>query len=252
MINEWWIDDGLGPEAQAAFASLEHCFQSTGDVVSASGISEVQRLQLDGKTYYLKLYFEAGARLNKYLGKSKVRREWENLLAFKRWGLSVAKIVVRGEQSTKWLQRRGVLITEGVDDSVDLAELARQSSPLLKQPDWLFCVIEQVAQAARVMHQHRFAHNDLKWRNILVSGTEDSPVVTLIDCPSGRYWSWPFWEYRRMKDLACLDTIAKHALTKDQRVRFMRRYWQLSDGEPLSKLQQRKLKRIASFFSGKK
>ncbi len=251
MNQEWWVDESLGPEAQAAFASLENCFGLSGEKVTGSSISEVQRLRLDGKTYYLKLYCEAGERLSKYLGKSKVRREWENLTAFKQWGLSAAKIVVRGEQPIGLLRRRGVLITEGVDESVDLAELAKQSSPLLNSSEWIAAVIEQVAEAARIMHDHSFAHNDLKWRNILVSGPDHQPVITLIDCPAGRYWRWPWFEYRRIKDLACLDKVAKYALTETQRLAFIRCYWQLSDTEVLSQSQRREISKITSFFSGR-
>ncbi len=251
MSSQWWFDDSLGPQAQAAFASLDSCFEAAGERITTSTISEVQRLQLDGKNYYLKLYFEAGERVSKYLGKSKARREWENLSAFKSWGLSAAKIVARGEQSIGIARRRGALITEGVEDSIDLAELAKQSSPLFREPEWVSSVIDQVAEATRVMHSHQFAHNDLKWRNILVSTREGSPLVTLIDCPAGRYWHWPFFEYRRIKDLACLDKVAKYTLTESQRMSFIRRYWQLSDSESLSESQRRDIAKITSFFSGR-
>ena len=70
------------------------------------------------------------------------------------------------------------------------------------------------------MHTDRFAHNDFKWRNILVDSDIDHPKVYLIDCPAGQRWFGPFLPYRIIKDLACLDKLGKYNLSRTQRLSF--------------------------------
>ncbi len=109
----------------------------------------------------------------------------------------------------------------------------------------------QVAHASRVMHMHKFAHNDWKWRNILVSGDEAAPQITLIDCPAGMFWCWRFFEYRRIKDLACLDKIGRRALSRHQGLRFVRYYLCLGSGQVFSTAQRQQLNKIEHFSDGR-
>jgi hypothetical protein len=39
-------------------------------------------------------------------------------------------------------------------------------------------------------------------------------------CPAGTFWWGPFLRYRIVKDLACLDKVAKYHLSRTQRLRF--------------------------------
>lgn len=55
------------------------------------------------------------------------------------------------------------------------------------------------------MHDNRFTHNDLKWRNLLI---DDDDKLFLIDCPNGDFWRGFWLKYRITKDLACLDKVA--------------------------------------------
>ena len=88
---------------------------------------------------------------------------------------------------------RGAMITREIPDSRDLADLANTASPLLQDRAWVQQVSLQVAYATRTMHQHRFTHNDLKWRNLLV---DQHANVYLIDCPAGTFWWVRFFEGR--------------------------------------------------------
>ena len=97
------------------------------------------------------------------------------------------------------------------------------------------------------MHGAGFAHNDLKWRNLLVTHGE-RPQVYLIDCPSGSYWWGVFLNYRIIKDLACLDKVAKYVLTRTQRLRFYLEYVQQAR---IGTEDKRRIKRILSFFAGR-
>ncbi len=92
-----------------------------------------------------------------------------------------------------------------------------------------------------------FAHNDLKWRNLLVTHGE-RPQVYLIDCPSGGYWWQPFLSYRIVKDLACLDKVAKYHLTRTQRLRF---YLDYAQHARLTAGDKKRVRRIVKFFEGR-
>jgi tRNA A-37 threonylcarbamoyl transferase component Bud32 len=98
------------------------------------------------------------------------------------------------------------------------------------------------------MHRYQFCHNDLKWRNVLVSGDESTPKITLIDCPSGRFWWKPFFEYRRIKDLACLDKVAKNLLRRSQRLKF---YCHYQGVDKLSGFDKPIVRRVVLFFKGR-
>lgn len=236
------------PEAHRAFSSLEAVWELQGKTITTSSLCEVLRVELDGRGYYVKRYRKAGDSLLGSLLKSKAQREWENLLRFKRWGLPVAKVVAYGEESRCFWSRRGVLITAEIEKSKDLAWLADHNSPLLQRPQWVDEVSSQVAQASAVMHQHGFAHNDWKWRNILVSGSAQHPQIYMIDCPAGAFWWGPFFEYRRIKDIACLDKIARRVLTTEQRIRF---YQQYRNVKTLSSKDRRDITKILRFFKGR-
>jgi RIO-like serine/threonine protein kinase len=142
---------------------------------------------------------------------------------------------------------RGALITEEIPHTMDLAKMALQGDGRLKNRRWVAQVSGQIAVYARTMHQAGFAHNDLKWRNILVDAG-DTPRVYLIDCPAGSYWWQPFLDYRIIKDLACLDKVAKYQLSRTQRLRFYLDYVQQTR---LTAVDKRKIRKILSFFAGR-
>lgn len=97
------------------------------------------------------------------------------------------------------------------------------------------------------MHQHNFAHNDWKWRNILVVETDDGPRIYMIDCPAGMTWWGPFFEYRRIKDLACLDKIGRYTLSRSQRLRFYLDYVQR---DRLNHRDKKVIRKILAFLQG--
>jgi Ser/Thr protein kinase RdoA (MazF antagonist) len=98
-----------------------------------------------------------------------------------------------------------------------------------------------------MMHDQGFAHNDLKWRNILVD-EKPYPNVFMIDCPSGAFWWGPLLEYRMIKDLACLDKLGKQVLSRTQRLRF---YHDYAGRRALTALDKKRIKAVAHFFRGR-
>ena len=211
------------PQLLEAFGTLEAIFALEGERLTSDPLSEVIRVELQGTRYYVKRYWGAGKGLRRYLGRPRVKAEWQNLKHFERWGIPVAPLVAWGLERRAGAFVRGALITLEVPNTVDMAAMARNNDSRLADRCWVERISRQVALATRTLHDHRFAHNDLKWRNLLVN---DAGELFLIDCPSGDFWWGPFLRRRIVKDLACLDKVAKQRLSRTQRLRFYLQYQQ--------------------------
>jgi tRNA A-37 threonylcarbamoyl transferase component Bud32 len=248
LIRRWTISrDWEGTEAAVTFASLDKVFALEGERVTLDPVSEVIRYSVGEQLFYVKRYFRTEG-LRSWVGQSRIRLEWRNLLKFKRWGIPAAPVVAYGED--RYLSRtlRGAMITAGVENTLDLATMVQQQSPLLKDPGWVDRVSRQVADATRNMHDRNFAHTDLKWRNILVTQDLHNPKICMIDCPSGTRWFGPMLKYRLIKDLACLDKVVRKALSRTQRLAFYKYY---SGHDRLTPADKRILARVTRFFAGR-
>jgi hypothetical protein len=252
---DWQVNpDYAAGEAGAAFASLDAVFSLQGERVTSDPESEVIRLRLDGILYYLKRYTIGRRKLARrwfglrdIFGQRRAVKEWRNLQLFSDLGLPTATLVAWGQERCGGRFVRAALITEELRDTVDLAKLVYAGDQRLRDRHWVATVSAQVAAYARTLHAHGFAHNDLKWRNLLVD-RGNPPSVYLIDCPNGAFWRRPFLDYRIVKDLACLDKIAKHTLSRTQRLRFYLDYCGKPRLEPADK---RRLRKIVNFFVGR-
>ena len=87
-------------------------------------------------------------------------------------------------------------------------------------------LLHQLAGMTRRAHDAGFFHQDLKWRNLLVTHTPRmEPQLWWIDCPRGRFDRWSPWRARRgLKDLASLDKVAARVCTRSERAAFARDY----------------------------
>jgi len=254
MIDWQRNPDYATGEAGQAFASLDAVFALEGELMARDPQSRVLRVTLGEHRYYVKRYLEGGRSLARrwfglrdLFGPQRAVKEWENLQAFRRWGIPTATLVAYGQERRYGRFLRAALVTDEIRNTVDMAAMARAGDPRLGDRQWVAQVSGQIAAAARLMHQHGFAHNDLKWRNLLVDAGE-RPTVYLIDCPTGAYWWRPFLDYRIVKDLACLDKVAKQVLTRTQRLRFYLEYVQRPH---LSAADKRQVRRILRFFAGR-
>lgn len=254
-MSDWFFNpDYAASEAAQRFASLDAVFAAEGELIARDPQSRVLRMQVGDRRYYVKRYMEGGRSLARrwfglrdLFGPQRVRKEWENLLAFRAWGIPTATLVAYGQERRYGRFVRGALITEEIPHTVDLANMARQADSRLRDRYWVAHVARQLAAYARTMHQAGFAHNDFKWRNVLVEAGE-RPTVYLIDCPTGSYWWQPFLDYRIIKDLACLDKVAKYQLSRTQRLRF---YLDYAQQTRLTAVDKRKIRKILDFFAGR-
>ncbi|PAU60810.1 heptose kinase [Pseudomonas sp. PIC25] len=240
----WNLDPAYAGLAKD-FGSLDAVFALTGERLTKDPLSEVIRIERDGVRYYVKRYWGAGKGLRRYLGRPRVKAEWQNLQCFRKWGVPTAPIVAWGLERKLGAFVRGALITRELGGTEDLALLAKRRDPRLAEPRWVDGISRQLARATRTLHDHHFAHNDLKWRNLLVN---EEGELFLIDCPTGAFWRGPLLHHRVIKDLACLDKVAKYQLSRTQRLRF---YLQYRGRERLSVCDKRRIARILAFFEGR-
>lgn len=230
---------------QADFGSLERVFALEGERITRDPLSELIRVKRQGVYYYVKRYRNAGKGLRRYAARPRIKAEWQNLRRFAKWGIPTAEVIARGLERKAGAFVRGAMITREIPNSRDLADLANENSPLLDDPAWVQQVSLQIARATRIMHQHSFTHNDLKWRNILV---DEQVKVFLIDCPLGTFWWGPMLRYRIIKDLACLDKVGKYHLSNTQRLRFYLQYCQRAR---LTAWDKKQVGKIVRFFEGR-
>lgn len=232
-------------ELAADFGSLDAVFALQGERLTRDPLSEVIRVERGGVNYYVKRYVAAGKGLRRYLGRPRVKSEWQNLKRFAKWGIPTAEVIAWGLERRGAAYDRGALITRELPRTEDLSELARVHDERLDNRSWVDRISQQVARYTRTMHDHRFTHNDLKWRNLLV---DDRSTVFLIDCPNGAFWVSFMLRYRITKDLACLDKVAKYHLSATQRLRF---YLQYRGRERLNASDKKRIRHIVSFFEGR-
>ncbi|WP_448218814.1 lipopolysaccharide kinase InaA family protein [Endozoicomonas sp. 2B-B] len=246
--SHWTISqDYQNSPAASAFSSLDKVFALSGQPITKDTLSNVRRVEVDNTGYYVKRYTRAGKGLRRYIGRSRIKAEWENMLFFHEIGVPAAPVVAYGEEKKHGVMTRGALITREVENTWNLKMLVDQDLPQLYSRQWMGIVISQVAAATRKLHENNFIHTDLKWRNILVTKTEN-PVIALIDCPAGAQMSGWLQKRNIVKDLACLDKVAKEVLSQSQRLSFYKQY---AGVNRLNKSDKKLITKILGFFEGR-
>jgi hypothetical protein len=244
-MSEWRLTEEASPALRIAFADLDAVFALQGERITQDPLSEVVRVELDGVRYYVKRYHGAGKGLRRFIGRPRVKAEWQNLKLFSKWGIPTAPIVAYGLERKGGIFVNGALITRELLGTEDMAQVARCNDPRLLDRHWVERVSQQLARATRILHDRHFTHNDLKWRNLLVDASGE---LFLIDCPVGSFWWGPLLRYRITKDLACLDKVAKYNLTRSQRLRF---YLQYCGRQHLNAADKRRVGQIVRYFEGR-
>jgi len=207
------------------FNSFEAAADPDGEIISVGRQSHVHKVVTDHGTFFVKQYFQARG-IGAWLGYSRCEVEIRNIQRFEALGIRCGNLVAHGIERKNGKTQRGILIIENVDNSHDLRWVA-ENAIAFKDVKWRHRIIDKVALITRQLHQTNFCHNDFQWRNILV--IEDAePTIALIDCPFGRRFYWPFFNYRKIKDLASLDEQARLHLSRTDRLRFFKKYRNIS------------------------
>jgi len=248
LTSFWHVTSAFQNTAAAdIFPSIDAAFAVEGEYITSSPINRVIKVKTEQNVFYVKTYSAGGKKLKRWFGRSRVRAEWENLFFFQALEIPTPPVVAYGQQGCCGVFRKGALITLEVPNTRDLADLHKTNHPLLNDRQWVENVSKQVACYTRRIHQKQFSHVDLKWRNILVTMAEP-PRVFFIDCPAGRIRKGPGLERWIVKDIACLDKVAKIRLSQTQRLRFYMAYCQ---SQYLESRHKRRINKILKFFEGR-
>lgn len=244
----WLMASDLSAEEQLHFSTADSTLSLKGELINDSKTNYTQRIKIGDQHYYVKRYLIPGKHLRKFFGSSRVGREWRNLNWFRNNGIPTPRVIAMGEGGRWSSQYWGVIVTVEAPQTIDLRKIYQNQPELLKNRKWLRKAIVKLASAIAEMHKKRFLHNDLQWRNVLISYPNE-PEVYLIDCPAGR--SIYLWGNRRgvVRDLAFLDKMAKAALSRTDRLRF---YMLYKNVNRLRESEKQEIRRILNFLLNKK
>ncbi|MDX1486772.1 MAG: lipopolysaccharide kinase InaA family protein, partial [Acidiferrobacterales bacterium] len=210
---------------------------------------------LDGerlRTFYLKKvwFFQPTIRgfyRGTFFRSSKAKREYQFLARLRASGLDVVRPVAYGEERCARLLRRAFLLTEAVPEALSLQEFITQVLPTLRGRQARRLreeMINRLAATVRELHTHGLCHQDLYWRNIVLSRPRFARFF-LLDSPKGRRWMRGEDRRCRAKDLATLDAPAPYFLRRTERLRFLLSYLGEKRLTPVSKAFARKVLRLA-------
>ena len=155
-MSEWRVTDICPPELVDELADLQRVFALEGQRLTSDPLSEVILVERAGVRYYVKRYWGAGKGLRRYIGRPRVKAEWQNLKYFAKWGIPTAPIVAYGQERKGGVFVRGALITRELLRTEDLALLASRNDPRLADRHWVERVSVQLARATRILHAFAF------------------------------------------------------------------------------------------------
>lgn len=220
------IQSGFGDLlARAGLASAEALLAAPGERVAASRSTEVTRVALrEGPALYVKRHrFPTprdrvrGAFRGTLLGRSKARREFENLERLRAAGFDVAEPVAFGEIRGALFLSTCFVVTREIENVRPADRFWAESTPAERRE-----AVEAAARLAASLHGAGYTDGSLAARNILLGRTEEGLRACKVDCAKGR-WRIPPGR-RAMLDLARLDAGAKTFATQRERLRFLRVY----------------------------
>ena len=90
-----WVT--TGPAGRQIFPSLDTALNLEGEIVNSNWMSSLVRVSDEGGAYYVKSYASRGRWLRRFVGRSRLRAEWENLQLFESLGVPTAELIAYGE-----------------------------------------------------------------------------------------------------------------------------------------------------------
>ena len=221
-----------------------------GVLVESANGSEVWRVSVTDsvgveRVLYLKKYFVHNfKRLRSeflkgaFFGRSKAKREFDNLERLRNFEIDVTVPVAFGEERSLGKLTRCFLMTEEVPESRNLDEVLMKELPEMSvglAQSTRQLLIFRLAEATRKMHSNGFVHRGFFFRNILISGNSFERIF-VFDAPRGR--KWPGWLLGRKpeKDLATIDSAATVFFRRTERLRFYLKYHEIERLTPEHKL----------------
>ena len=210
--------------------------------------SKVSCGQLIGKNgepleVYFKLYGYRRIRrvLSRMLKPTRSQSEIKNLQFFHQLGIPACTPIVQGEyRNFLGIARNCMLITVKIQNTqqldVFMTNLENSNDSETTKKAIRHKIIRSIATNLKKIHAHRFFHDDLKWRNILIRRTQEPSnniEVFWIDCPNGYFDKIKLrTQHGIIKDLATMDHEAKDRISLEDRQLFLSIYSDLKPESP--------------------
>lgn len=158
-------------------------------------------------------------------------REFYNLLKLRERDIPAVPPLVAAENRIFGFLERQLLITERINDSDSLFDLAVQEK--LDQ-DQLCSINRKLGNLVGRMHNAGFCHRDLFLRNILVGINGAEPSFHFIDCHGGRWFRMPGRAFTY--DLGCYEKWAATLFDVKTRGHFFAGYLEARPGVNIEKI----------------
>ncbi len=171
--------------------------------------------------------YEGAWRLRTVFIPARVKREFRNLLGLAKHGMPVSRPVAYGQTRALGFVRRSFLVTEAVENAIDLRELADGKPAPFPLPDRRDrrSLITTFARQLRRCHDDEWFVYTAFFKNVLLARGAGGYALTLIDVPFARIWRTRLVPGQgAVRDLACLQQGARKLLTRAERMRFYRAY----------------------------
>lgn len=136
------------------------------------------RVELEGKSYFLKQYYSRGGiyRLIDLFRGSRGRKAWRITLRMLEAGLAVPRPLIYAEERRCGIWRNGYLLMEFVDGAKDFRNRWDDSDFKRRMR-----MADNAGAAIAALHKNRFVHGDLKWYNILYFDSEEKLIFSDLD-----------------------------------------------------------------------
>ena len=219
---------GLTPNAN--WAKL-----TPGDCVSKSEITNCFKVKLeDGRSFFFKRYTYPKPKQSRYwMRASKAQVESFGYAQLEKLQIPTLNVIGFGEKRTFGKLVAAYIITEGINDSIDLQQFARDiwfDMSKDKRSQVYLELRQQIFDQLSKAHQAKFFHQDLHWRNILVTQKNDQYKTTWIDCPRADYRKLPInAKHGQMVDLSCLARRSLDYLSRNERYRALSKYLDINN-----------------------
>jgi len=214
--------------AAAGFAALGD-FRGTLPGGDGRPIRAVGRIEVGGRSYYVKRYDYAGLRiLRTFLYRAKADREFEYLARVRAAGLPAVRPVAWGVRRALGFVPASVLVTEAFEGSVDARSLVTDyvtGRPGTVPRPAFRAALDRVVDGLRALHAGGIYLHTAFEKNLLVRMREGAAEYAWVDLPfAGRYAPGRLPLRRAVRDLSCLNKGLEAALTRSDRLRLLRRY----------------------------
>ncbi len=206
-----------------------------GQAVSESEITNCFKVELaDRRCFFFKRYTYPASKQKRYwMRPSKAQVEVFGYAQLKKLGISTLNVIAFGEKRSFGKLVAAYIITEGIHNSMDLQQFAREvwfDLPKSERSEIYLNLRNQIFDQLNKAHRARFFHQDLHWRNILVTKENGEFKTIWIDCPRAVYRKLSInTKHGQMVDLSCLARRSLDYLSRSERYRALSAYLKINN-----------------------